>query len=134
MNGLGGQMNIQKAFSGYSAGDMAAIKPFYRDVLELDIDDNMGGIIVSFASGQSVFIYPKEGHAPATYTVLNLVVTDITASVDELMAKGVVFERYDNLPGGQDERGILRGKDAGMGPDIAWFKDPSDNILALVEE
>jgi predicted enzyme related to lactoylglutathione lyase len=128
-------MNIQKAFSGYSAGDMAVIRPFYSDVLELDVKDNMGGINLSFASGQSVFIYPKEGHEPATYTVLNLIVENINESVDELMAKGVVFERYEGMPGGgQDERGVLRGKDASMGPNIAWFKDPSGNILALVEE
>jgi hypothetical protein len=110
------------------------MKPFYSDVLGLDVKENMGGINLSFANGQSVFIYPKEGHEPASYTVLNLVVTSINESVDELMAKGVVFERYEGMPGEQDERGILRGKDAGMGPDIAWFKDPSDNILALVEE
>ncbi len=127
-------MNIHGAFSGYSARDMSVMKPFYSEVLELNVEESMGGIHLSFASGQSVFIYPKEGHEPATYTVLNLVVDDINQNIDELMAKGVVFERYEGMPGEQDERGVLRGKDAGMGPNIAWFKDPSDNILALVEE
>lgn len=110
------------------------MKPFYNDVLELDVIDSMGGISLSFASGQSVFIYPKEGHEPATFTVLNLVVSNINEAVDELMAKGVVFERYEGMPSEQDERGVLRGKDVGMGPNIAWLKDPSDNILALIEE
>lgn len=127
-------MNIQKAFSGYSAGDMLVMKPFYSNVLELDVKENMGGITLLFANGHSVFIYPKENHEPATYTVLNLVVSNINESIDELMAKGVVFERYDGMPVEQDERGVLRGKDAGMGPNIAWFKDPSGNILAIIEE
>lgn len=127
-------MNIQKAFSGYSGRDMSVMKPFYNDVLELDVKESMGGLDLSFASGQSVFIYPKETHQPSTYTVLNFVVDDINQSIDELMAKGVVFERYEGMPAEQDERGVLRGKDVGMGPNIAWFKDPNDNILALIEE
>ena len=30
----------------------------------------------------------------------------------------------------QDERGIMRGQ----GPPIAWFKDPSRNILAVMQQ
>ena len=127
-------MNIKGAFSSYSTNDVEAAKRFYRDMLGLDIKEDMGGIGLNFPSGQQVFIYPKPDHQPATYTVLNLVVDDINSTIDELTAKGVTFERYDNMPSEQDERGVLRGKDAGMGPNIAWFKDPSGNILALVEE
>ncbi len=124
---------FQGAFSGYSSNDIAACKEFYGQALGLMLEENMGGI--SFSVGdQQIFIYPKEDHTPATFTVLNFIVEDIDKAVDELTAKGVHFERYDNMPGKQDERGVLRGKDVGMGPNIAWFKDPSDNILALVEQ
>ena len=58
--------------------------------------------------------------------------TDVPLSVDELVAKGVVFERYDNMPAPQDEKGVLRGKAANQGPDIAWFKDPAGNILSVL--
>ena len=62
-------------------------------------------------------------------------VTDIDASIDELTAKGVAFEHYDLGNGAeQDEKGVLRGLQANMGPDIAWFKDPCGNILALVQD
>jgi hypothetical protein len=47
--------------------------------------------------------------------------------VDELAARGVSFERYDDF--GQDERGIAREG----GPPIAWFKDPAGNILAVLQ-
>ncbi|HWT40788.1 MAG TPA: VOC family protein [Dongiaceae bacterium] len=127
-------MDIQGAFSGYSVGDIEAAKKFYHETLGLAITEDMGGISLQFPGGQQIFMYPKEDHEPATYTVLNIVVNDINAAVNSLMAKGVAFERYDNLPGPQDEHGVLRGKDAGMGPNIAWFTDPSGNILALVEE
>lgn len=127
-------VEINGAFSGYSTNDINLAKKFYQDVIGLGVKETMGGLELNFPGGQQVFIYPKNDHQPATYTVLNLVVEDINAAVDELVAKGVVFERYDNMPAPQDERGVLRGKDAGMGPDIAWFKDPSGNIVALVEQ
>lgn len=126
-------MNIVGAFSGYSSNDIEASKEFYGQTLGIDCDDNMGGIGFKI-NGQSVFIYPKDDHQPATFTVLNFVVPEINAAVDELASKGVTFERYDNMPGDQDERGVMRGKDVGMGPNIAWFKDPAGNILALVED
>ena len=37
-------------------------------------------------------------------------------------------ERYDGLA--QDEKGISRG----YVPDIAWFRDPAGNILAVLQE
>jgi catechol 2,3-dioxygenase-like lactoylglutathione lyase family enzyme len=126
-------VNIQAAFSGYSSNDIPACKEFYGQLLGLELKEDMGGIGFTI-NGQQVFIYPKDDHQPATFTVLNFVVADIDVAIDELVAKGVTFERYDSMPAGQDERGVLRGKDAGMGPNIAWFKDPSQNILAIVEE
>lgn len=126
-------MNIRGAFSGYSTNDVEACRTFYGQVLGLELNDEMGGLGFN-VNGQQIFIYPKDNHQPATFTVLNFVVDDINLAVDELVKKGIVFERYDDMPAEQDERGVLRGKDAGMGPNIAWFKDPSENILALVEE
>lgn len=126
-------MNIKAAFSGYSSNNIEACKQFYGKTLGLELKEDMGGIGFTLG-GQQVFIYPKDDHQPATFTVLNFVVDDINTAVDELVGKGVTFERYDDMPGGQDERGVMRGKDVDMGPNIAWFKDPSDNILALVED
>jgi catechol 2,3-dioxygenase-like lactoylglutathione lyase family enzyme len=116
------------AFSGYSADDIPAATAFYRDTLGLDVVEAMGGLGLNFANGHRVFIYPKPNHEPATFTVLNFPVADVDAAVDALVAKGVTFERYAGMP--QDDKGILRGN----GPDIAWFKDPAGNILALLQE
>ncbi len=126
-------MNINGAFSGYSSNDIEACKKFYGETLGLALEDEMGGLGFN-VNGQQIFIYPKNDHQPATFTVLNFVVPEINAAIDELVAKGVAMERYDTMPAEQDERGVLRGKDAGMGPNIAWFKDPSGNILSLVED
>jgi hypothetical protein len=65
--------------------------------------------------------------------VLNFVVDDVDAAVAALQDKGVAFEHYEDGPIKTDEKGIARGKAAGMGPDIAWFKDPAGNVLAVLE-
>jgi catechol 2,3-dioxygenase-like lactoylglutathione lyase family enzyme len=118
-----------KAFSGFSSNEIAASKTFYAETLGLDVSEEMGGLGLHLAGGGEVFIYPKDNHVPATFTVLNFPVDDIDAAVDGLAAAGVAFERYEGFD--QDEKGISRG---GEGPTIAWFKDPAGNILSVLAE
>ena len=121
------------AFSGMSSDDIDASRSFYQDVLGLVVkDEGMGGLIsVQLPKGGAVLIYPKDDHQPATFTVLNFEVGDVDAAVDELRGKGVTFEHY-GADLHQDEKGIMRGKAAGMGPDQAWFTDPAGNILSVL--
>lgn len=122
-----------KPFSGYSVNDLEEAKTFYGEMLGLVIDDSGMGLSLQFANGHAVFLYEKEDHEPASFTVLNFPVDDINAAVDSLLEAGIVMKRYDDMPGDQDGRGIMRGKSAGMGPDIAWFEDPAGNVLAVLE-
>jgi predicted enzyme related to lactoylglutathione lyase len=116
------------AFSGYSVDDISTAKQFYGDTLGLDVSESNGLLTLHLAGGRETLIYPKgEGHQPATFTVLNFPVDDIEAAVDDLVARGVEFERYGGME--QDDRGIAR---AG-GPLIAWFTDPAGNILSVLE-
>ena len=121
-------------FSSYSVDDVEAAKQFYGQVLECELTEVMGGLHLGLPGNHRVFLYPKENHLPATYTVLNFEVTDIDVAVDELSSRGVEFLRYPTLPGPQDERGVMRGRAAGDGPNIAWFKDPAGNIIAVIQE
>ena len=122
------------AFSGMSVDDIERAKEFYVKTLELKVQDESMGLQLELPGGGGLFIYEKEDHQPATYTALNFVVEDIDKEVDHLAGHhGIKFERYDNMPGDQDEKGIMRGKAAKQGPDIAWFKDPAGNILAVLE-
>ena len=67
--------------------------------------------------------------------MLNFEVADIDKAVEALAAKGVKFEQYDLGNGAKtDEKGVMRGKESNMGPDIAWFKDPSGNIFSVICE
>ena len=116
-----------KAFSGFAVPDIEAAREFYADRLGLEVSDENGLLTLHLAGDRPTLIYPKPDFQPATYTVLNFPVDDVEAAVDELSARGVQFEKYDGFD--QDEKGIARGN----GPDIAWFKDPAGNILAVLK-
>ena len=118
-----------KAFSSFSVNDIQKAKQFYGEVLGLEVaDDPMGILAVSTNGNNKIMIYPKPNHEPATFTVLNFPVESVEKAVDELTAKGVKFEHYDNEYIKTNEKGIAQGK-----PTIAWFKDPAGNFLSLLE-
>ena len=117
-----------KAFSGFAVDDLARARQFYGETLGIRTSEQYGLMTLHLAGGRDTLVYPKPGHTPATYTILNFPVDDIDAAVDELTARGVRFERYEGLA--QDEKGISRGD----GPDIAWLTDPAGNILAVLQE
>ena len=119
------------AFSGFSVKNEVEAKEFYEIVLGIEVESTDMGLNLKIADRDPVFVYQKDDHQPATYTILNFVVDDIDAVVDALTEKGIEFELYD-MPGIQDEKGIMRGKAAKRGPDIAWFKDPSGNVLSIL--
>jgi catechol 2,3-dioxygenase-like lactoylglutathione lyase family enzyme len=119
-----------KAFQGFSVDDIPKAKEFYAQTLGLEVAEEMGGLQLRLADGRTIFVYPKDNHEPATYTILNFPVDDIDAAVDELTAAGVRFERYGE-GFQQDAKGIARGDD---GPPIAWFTDPAGNILSVLED
>ncbi len=123
-----------KSFSSFSVDDIKKAKEFYTQILGVEVeDDPMGLLNLHLANGQEVMIYPKgPQHTPATFTVLNFVVDSIDTAVDELTKKGVKFEHYDGEVK-TDKKGIARGADIGKGPNIAWFKDPAGNFLAVME-
>lgn len=123
-----------RTFSGFSVDDLDPALRFYRDTLGLPVRTNeMGGLQIELTEGSSVFVYPKgEAHAPASYTVLNLVVPDIDDAVTELEAAGVSLLRYPGFE--QDERGVARSSDPAQGPTIGWISDPAGNVVALIQE
>jgi catechol 2,3-dioxygenase-like lactoylglutathione lyase family enzyme len=118
-----------KSFLSFSVNDLQKAKLFYGETLGLNVTETPEGLELHTGSN-TVFLYPKPNHTPASFTVLNFSVDDVEAAVDELTGLGVTLEHY-NLPDIKtDERGIFRGP----GPTIAWFKDPAGNILSVLKE
>jgi len=116
------------AFSGFAVDDLDAARRFYGETLGLQVSDDGPGFVIALNGGaRPTLVYPKPGHVPAEYTILNFEVEDVEATVDGLTARGVVFEHYEGAQ--QDEKGISHG----LGPDIAWFKDPAGNILSVLK-
>ncbi len=123
------------AFSSFSAPDMGVIKKFYGETLGIEVKETKEGLELRFAGGGiPVFIYHSEDYHAPEHTVLNFLVADVEKTIDELNAKGIHMEQYD-LPGMKtDAKGILRG-DGSIGPKaIAWFKDPAEHIIAIMQE
>jgi predicted enzyme related to lactoylglutathione lyase len=119
------------AFSSFAVDDLEKAKKFYSETLGLEVEEDkkMEILTLKFGGGTRVMIYPKPDHKPAVFTILNFPVDDVEKAVDELIAKGVQFEHYEGFK--QDKKGISR--DA-LGLAIAWFTDPSGNIVAVLDD
>ncbi|MFE1234208.1 VOC family protein [Streptomyces sp. NPDC058745] len=122
-----------KAFSGFSVNDLGEARRFYGDTLGLQVEETGEGdmrmLTLTLGSGARVFVYPKDDHTPAGFTILNFPVDDIDAAVAELERRGVTFERYPGFEA--DDKGVVRDE---RGPAIAWFTDPAGNVLSVLQE
>ncbi|MDZ7693931.1 MAG: VOC family protein [Balneolaceae bacterium] len=122
-------VDSKNRFSSFAVDDMEAATTFYTDTLGLDLTEGeMGTRWLHVGDNRRVLIYTKPNHTPATFTILNFPVDDIEEAVDQLTGEGIEFEQYNEF--NTDEKGVARGD----GPLIAWFKDPAENILSLIEE
>ncbi|GLQ53869.1 VOC family protein [Devosia nitrariae] len=124
--------------ASYAVDDVPRALAFYRDILGLDVGlvplgiegaDVPQGMEVRLPDGHRFVVYPSLHYRPAEFTVLSLKTPDIESAVDELIAKGVVFEQYD-VPR-TDAKGIHR--DPRVKP-VAWFRDPAGNIIGLHQD
>ncbi len=121
-----------KAFSSFSVPDLQEAKQFYGQTLGLEVEELPEGLTLHLAGGAPVFVYPSHSYTAPKHTVLNFSVVDIDAAIDELTKRGVPMEQYDMPDMKTDERGIVRGDEGPAA--IAWFKDPADHVLAVMQE
>lgn len=120
-------------FASFSTDDLEKAKTFYSQTLGLDVEEDtkMGILHVKFSGGNQAMVYPKPDHQPATFTVLNFLVDDVSKAVDDLTAKGITFEQYDMPQMKTDEKGIS-WYDDDHSQGMAWFKDPAGNIHSVL--
>jgi catechol 2,3-dioxygenase-like lactoylglutathione lyase family enzyme len=121
-------LEYTKAYSGFAVDDMHKAREFYAGTLALRTSEEHGLMWLHLAGDRDTLVYQQPESTPASYTILNFEVDDIDEVVDELIERGVRFERYDGIE--QDKNGIVREE----GPYIAWFKDPAGNVLSVLQE
>ena len=108
--------------------DIDRAKKFYGEILGLRVkEERSGGVVYEAGGGTWMLVYPSQFAGTAQSTSMTFEVADLEPAVEELAARGIVFEQYD-FPGLKtDERGIAEIQ----GERGAWFKDPDGNILAI---
>ena len=107
--------------------DIARARKFYEEKVGLrPKEEYAGGVIYECGNGSWVFMYPSGGAGTSKASTAFWAVDDVVAEVNELKARGVVFEEYD-MPGLQTVNSIA----SGGGAKTAWFKDSEGNILAI---
>jgi catechol 2,3-dioxygenase-like lactoylglutathione lyase family enzyme len=117
-----------KAFGSFAVDDLAAAQKFYGETLGLEVSEEDGALMLHLAGDRHILVYPKPDHSPASFTILNFPVDDIDQAVDELAARGVPIQRYEDFQ--TDDSGIYRGQ----GRSMAWFTDPAGNVLSVAQE
>jgi predicted enzyme related to lactoylglutathione lyase len=111
-----------------ATADLRRAREFYEQVLGLTVTEDSDFACVFDARGTMLRLTAVQQVAPPGYTVLGWRVTDITATVAGLAARGVAFTRYDGLD--QDENGVWTTPG---GDQVAWFTDPDGNTLSLTQ-
>jgi predicted enzyme related to lactoylglutathione lyase len=120
-----------KANSGFAVKDMAQAKEFYEGALGLRaevLDEEHGVTMLHLDGGYDVLMYLSADMTAPSYTILNFEVDDIDAAVEQLGERGIQIQRYEGFD--HDEKGIVRGP----GPQIAWFEDPSGNVISVLQQ
>jgi predicted enzyme related to lactoylglutathione lyase len=111
-----------------ATSDLAAALAFYGRGLGLPTSGQSPIAITFDCGGTTLRVALVDKPVIAPYTVLGFTVSDIAATISDLAARGVDFERFDGVE--QDELGVWA---APGGAKVAWCKDPDGNLLSLTQ-
>ena len=123
---------LQKSplYAYFPARDLNRARRFYEETLGLVPKSlNNGGVTYEYGGGTAAFLYPTHNAGTSRASQAFWSVEDVDREIAELKKRGVVFERYDDMPGERSAEGaVIAG-----GAKAAWFKDSEGNILAIIE-
>ncbi len=121
-------LNSNSLIAFVATTDIVVARDFYENVLGLSLTYESPEACVFDVNGTMLRLTPVREKEDTSYTVLGWDVDDITATIEGLVERGVVFERYDELD--QDDLGIWTTP---HGDGVAWFRDPDCNVLSLTQ-
>jgi catechol 2,3-dioxygenase-like lactoylglutathione lyase family enzyme len=104
----------------------AAARAFYEGVLGLTFTTDSDHLMVFESGAARLALQKGDAAIVRPGTALGWDVKDLRASVRDLAARGVIFDRYDGMQ--QDDLAIWS---PAPGHGVAWFKDPDGNTLSL---
>jgi catechol 2,3-dioxygenase-like lactoylglutathione lyase family enzyme len=110
-----------------AVSDLQRARDFYENTLGLSEVMGQGDFVLYRSGSSMVLVYQSEHAGTNKATAASWAAgSDFDAVVDDLRAKGVSFERYDDLPDTTREGDVHT-----FGDDLRsiWFKDPDGNIL-----
>jgi catechol 2,3-dioxygenase-like lactoylglutathione lyase family enzyme len=107
--------------------DLAAAERFYEKTLGLERVGGMPEVATTYKSGETMLNVYKSDYAGTNQgTAAVWEVDDVEKTAKDLKDKGVKFESYD-MPEMEKKGDVYCGGDV----NVAWFKDPSGNILSI---
>jgi catechol 2,3-dioxygenase-like lactoylglutathione lyase family enzyme len=115
--------------------DLQRARSFYAEKLGLEpSEERPGGLLYRCGEGEFA-LFESTGAASGTHTQMGWEVEDIEATVEQLRARGVVFEEYD-FPGLKTVNGIAEvagnyPSKGGVGEKAAWFMDSEGNLFGI---
>ena len=119
-----------RIFAYFPARDLDRARRFYEQTLGFAPKSvTEGGVTYEFGGGTAAFLYQTDNAGTSTASQAFWSVAEVDREIAELKKRGVVFERYDELPGERSPEGAV----IGGGAKAAWFKDSEGNILALIQ-
>ncbi|HZH73892.1 MAG TPA: hypothetical protein VFD91_15455 [Mariniphaga sp.] len=122
--------NIRDVFYSFSVDNQQKAEKFYSELSGIEVIRDSMGLTLRKGDKTVAFIYQKDNHQPATFTILNFVVDNLNEAISHLGKSGLKPERYEGLTGSD---GIHQGNPASGDPTIAWFKDPAGNIFSVIQ-
>jgi catechol 2,3-dioxygenase-like lactoylglutathione lyase family enzyme len=115
--------------------DLQQARSFYAEKLGLEpSEERPGGLLYRCGEGEFA-LFESTGAASGNHTQMAWEVEDIEATVEQLRARGVVFEEYD-FPGLKTVNGIAEVEGnypskGGVGEKAAWFRDVDGNLFGI---
>jgi catechol 2,3-dioxygenase-like lactoylglutathione lyase family enzyme len=124
-----------KVVARIPAQDLQRARLFYAEKLGLEpSEERPGGLLYRCGEGEFA-LFESTGAASGNHTQMAWEVEDIEATVEQLRARGVVFEEYD-FPGLKTVNGIAEVEGnypskGGVGEKAAWFMDSEGNLFGI---
>jgi catechol 2,3-dioxygenase-like lactoylglutathione lyase family enzyme len=124
-----------KVVARIPAQDLQRARSFYAEKLGLEpSEERPGGLLYRCGEGEFA-LFESTGAASGDHTQMGWEVEDIEATVEQLRARGVVFEEYD-FPGLKTVNGIAEVEGnypskGGVGEKAAWFMDSEGNLFGI---